>query len=198
MPMARSATAAPSGIAPDDGRARALVRGRAGAARPREARGAGASRRPPPRPPDCRARARPRDPQRPFPRPPRSRGCAASGSWAARRSGVPARDVLSVTISDAEASRAGPCPRTPRWTFCGPRWPGLDLGVRAARRRLLRERAATFDQSPRAPPPARHANALSQRRAGAGDVVRTGLPATLEGAVISGRMAARGRWLRSG
>lgn len=103
------------------------------------------------------------------------------------------RDVLSVTVSAAEGA--------PVWSL--PRDQALDLlwsevarglGLRAVRpiaRRLLRERAATFDQSPagaalRPTTRTRLGNVML-----AGDFVQTGLPATLEGALISGHMAAQ-------
>jgi hypothetical protein len=108
--------------------------------------------------------------------------------WVFRRG-----DVLSVTISDAEASRAWSLPKDAALDLL---WDevsrALDLrGVQPLARRLLRERAATFDQSPegarlRLPTRTALSNVVL-----AGDAVRTGLPATLEGAVISGRRAAR-------
>ena len=100
-------------------------------------------------------------------------------------------DVLSVTVSAAGAS---PLHRMPReaalsvlWADCAHAL-GLRGGPRAAR--LLRERAATFDQSPagaarRAPTRTPWDNLVL-----AGDHVETGLPATLEGAILSGRAAA--------
>lgn len=108
--------------------------------------------------------------------------------WVFRR-----EDVLSVTVSDAEASRVWGMGREEAldllWSEVAS---ALDLGAtRPLARRLLRERAATFDQSPDG----------AARRPGtrtglanlllAGDFTDTGLPATLEGAVISGRRAAR-------
>jgi squalene-associated FAD-dependent desaturase len=102
-------------------------------------------------------------------------------------------DVLSVTISAAERGRAWDMERDAAlellWSEVAR---ALDLrGERPLASRLLRERGATFDQSPagdRARPATRTplANVVL-----AGDHVRTGLPATLEGAVLSGRAAAR-------
>lgn len=112
----------------------------------------------------------------------------AQAQWVFRRG-----DVLSVTISDAEASRVWGMPKDAAldllWSEVAQ---ALELGgVQPLGRRLLRERGATFDQSPEGAmlrPAARTplANVVL-----AGDFVRTGLPATLEGAVISGRRAAK-------
>lgn len=108
--------------------------------------------------------------------------------WVFRRG-----DVLSITISAAERSRAWDMERDAAldllWSEVAR---ALDLGdERPLASRLLRERAATFDQSPEgdeARPATRTALANVVL---AGDHVRTGLPATLEGAVLSGRAAAR-------
>jgi squalene-associated FAD-dependent desaturase len=112
----------------------------------------------------------------------------AEAQWLFRRG-----DVLSVTISAAERSSAWDMERNAALALL---WSevarALDLGgERPIASRLLRERGATFDQSPAgsAARPAtrtRLANVVL-----AGDHVRTGLPATLEGAVLSGRAAAR-------
>ncbi|MBP1804897.1 hydroxysqualene dehydroxylase HpnE [Rubellimicrobium aerolatum] len=112
----------------------------------------------------------------------------AQAQWLFRRG-----DVLSVTVSAAEATRVWSMPRDESLALL---WSevarALDLGAAQPQaQRLLRERAATFDQSPqgaalRPPTRTRWRNLVL-----AGDHVRTGLPATLEGAVLSGRRAAR-------
>lgn len=108
--------------------------------------------------------------------------------WVFRRG-----DVLSVTISAAERSRAWDMERDDAldllWSEVAR---ALDLGgERPLAARLLRERGATFDQSPEGDA-ARPATRTSLANVVlAGDHVRTGLPATLEGAVLSGRAAAR-------
>jgi hydroxysqualene dehydroxylase len=100
-------------------------------------------------------------------------------------------DVLSVTVSAAE--------RTPVWGM--EREAALDrlwaevasaLGLHAAplARRLLRERAATFDQSAGGAALRPGFRTALANVVLAGDHVATGLPATLEGAVLSGRRAA--------
>lgn len=100
-------------------------------------------------------------------------------------------DVLSVTVSDADALAALPSESVAErlWRDCA-----AALGLESAMPpvRVVKEKRATFDQSP--------ANAA--RRPGtrfgaadnlflAGDWTDTGLPATLEGAVRSGDRAAR-------
>ena len=106
-------------------------------------------------------------------------------------------DVVSVTVSAAELSPVG---SEGREAALARLWSEVARAVAAhggrvpaamPAARLLRERAATFDQSP----------AGTARRAGtrtdrpnlflAGDHTATGLPATLEGAVLSGERAAR-------
>jgi squalene-associated FAD-dependent desaturase len=107
--------------------------------------------------------------------------------WVFRRA-----DVLSVTISDAEASRAWTLPREEAldllWSEVAQ---ALDLRAQPEARRLLRERAATFDQSPEGAALRPATRTPFRNVVLAGDHVRTGLPATLEGAVLSGRMAAK-------
>jgi hypothetical protein len=112
----------------------------------------------------------------------------AQAQWVFRRG-----DVLSVTISDAEASRAWGMPKDEAldllWSEVAR---ALDLGgVVPLARRLLRERGATFDQSPEGAALRPGTRTALGNVVLAGDFVRTGLPATLEGAVISGRRAAR-------
>nr|WP_256439927.1 hydroxysqualene dehydroxylase HpnE [Rubellimicrobium arenae] len=112
---------------------------------------------------------------------------SSNAQWVFRRG-----DVLSVTVSAAEHSPVWAMGRDDAldllWSEV---WQALRLGVPVPlARRLLRERAATFDQSP-AGAALRPGIATGLRNLVlAGDHVRTGLPATLEGAVISGRRAA--------
>jgi squalene-associated FAD-dependent desaturase len=112
----------------------------------------------------------------------------AQAQWVFRRG-----DVLSVTISDAERSTLWPLPRDRAldllWSEVAR---ALDLGdARPQARRLLRERAATFDQSPDGAARRPATRTALRNLALAGDFVDTGLPATLEGAVLSGQRAAR-------
>ena len=105
-------------------------------------------------------------------------------------------DVVSVTVSAAERS---PLEGLDRDAALARLWSDVAAAVRAhggtvpdamPAARLIRERAATFDQTP----------AGSARRHGhrtrwanlflAGDHTDTGLPATLEGAILSGERAA--------
>jgi hypothetical protein len=112
----------------------------------------------------------------------------AHAQWVFRRG-----DVLSVTISAAEGSPVWAMPRDGALTLL---WSevarALDLGAAVPlAQRLLRERAATFDQSPEGAA-LRPATRTGLRNVVlAGDHVRTGLPATLEGAVVSGHRAAK-------
>lgn len=102
-------------------------------------------------------------------------------------------DVLSVTVSAADAFPIWSMPKEDAtallWSdvcrSCAlPQTPPLAA-------RLLRERAATFDQSP-AGAARRPAARFGPRNVFlAGDHVATGLPATLEGAIRSGENAAR-------
>ncbi len=115
-----------------------------------------------------------------------------AAQWLFRRG-----DVVSATVSAADAS---PLVGLGRDAALKRLWDEVAAAVAAhcgvvpeglPRSRLLRERAATFDQSPegvarRHPTATRWRNLLL-----AGDHVATGLPATLEGAVISGERAAR-------
>lgn len=105
-------------------------------------------------------------------------------------------DVASVTVSAAEASPVGQLDRAGALSLL---WADVSAAIRAhggavpavmPPARLLRERAATFDQSPagaaaRHGPRTRWPNLFL-----AGDHIATGLPATLEGAVRSGLQAA--------
>ncbi len=112
----------------------------------------------------------------------------AQAQWVFRRG-----DVLSVTISDAEASRVWGMPKDAAldllWSEVAR---ALDLGdVQPLACRLLRERGATFDQSPEGAALRPGTRTPLANVVLAGDFVRTGLPATLEGAVLSGRRAAK-------
>ncbi|SPJ25290.1 hydroxysqualene dehydroxylase HpnE [Palleronia abyssalis] len=105
-------------------------------------------------------------------------------------------DVVSVTVSAEEASSLSSLPRYEALSLL---WADVARAIASyggtvppamPASRLLREKAATFDQSPAGAalrPPSRTAwpNLFL-----AGDFVRTGLPATLEGAVQSGLRAA--------
>lgn len=115
-----------------------------------------------------------------------------AAQWLFRRG-----DVVSVTVSAAEHS---PLAGLGRAAAMDVLWSEVAQAVRAhggrappemPAARYLRERAATFDQSP-----AGAASRVGTRTRWrnlflAGDHVATGLPATLEGAVLSGERAAR-------
>ena len=112
---------------------------------------------------------------------------SSEAQWVFRRG-----DVLSVTVSSAEDSPVWSMPKEAAldhlWSEVAR---ALKLGdARPLASRLLRERGATFDQSPegaglRPPVQTPLSNVVL-----AGDHVRTGLPATLEGAIRSGHAAA--------
>lgn len=112
---------------------------------------------------------------------------SAHTQWIFRRG-----DVLSVTISAADASPLMTAPReaalTTLWHEVRAALAMPDAPLAA---RLLKEKRATFDQSPegaarRLPMRLGLDNVLL-----AGDHVATGLPATIEGAIRSGDRAAR-------
>lgn len=108
--------------------------------------------------------------------------------WVFRRG-----DVLSVTISAAEGSPVWARPKDQAldllWSEVAR---ALGLGrLKPLASRLLRERSATFDQSPAGAALRPATKTTLSNVVLAGDFVQTGLPATLEGAVISGRCAAR-------
>ena len=101
-------------------------------------------------------------------------------------------DVASVTISGAQDSEMAALPHD---EVAGVLWGevrrALDLGPAAPlASRVVKEKRATFDQSPggvaRRLPVRTHLGNVAL----AGDHVRTGLPATIEGALRSGEMAA--------
>ena len=111
---------------------------------------------------------------------------SAHAQWVFRRG-----DILSVTVSGAEGS---PLMTLPHDDALATLWAetraALGLVAEPLGSRLLKEKRATFDQSPegvarRLPMRTRYRNLLL-----AGDHVRTGLPATLEGAVHSGDRSA--------
>ena len=114
-----------------------------------------------------------------------------AAQWVFRRG-----DVVSVTVSAAERSPIGGLDRDASLARL---WSEMRAVVRIAGgtapeamppARFLRERAATFDQTPagvaRRPP----TRSPIRNVVLAGDHVATGLPATLEGAVLSGERAA--------
>jgi hypothetical protein len=117
----------------------------------------------------------------------------ADVQWVFRRG-----DVLSVTVSAAEATAAWALPKDEALSRL---WAetALAAGLGDAAplaRRLVRERAATFDQSPAGAALRPGLRTGLANVALAGDHVRTGLPASLEGAVRSGYAAAA--WARAG
>lgn len=101
-------------------------------------------------------------------------------------------DIVSVTVSAADALALEPAETIARKT-----WNDVATALGLERQplptyRVLKERRATFAQTPeevRRRPTMREAFANVFL---AGDWVHTGLPATIEGAVRSGQMAARG------
>lgn len=100
-------------------------------------------------------------------------------------------DVVSLTISAAD--RLGVMDRAPDelipalWDETA-RALGLTTGYRAAR--INKERRATFDQSPAGAARRPDARTALANLVLAGDATRTGLPATIEGAIRSGETAA--------
>ena len=116
----------------------------------------------------------------------------AEAQWLFRRG-----DVVSVTVSAAERSGLEAMDRDGALALL---WSDVAAAVRAhggaapdamPAARLIRERAATFDQTP-AGSARRHATRTRWPNLHlAGDHTDTGLPATLEGAVLSGERAAR-------
>lgn len=106
-------------------------------------------------------------------------------------------DVVSATVSASEASSLHSLPRDAvlgrlwRDVRAAARHCGTTLPAALPAARLLRERAATFDQSPRGAALRRGPRSLWPNLFLAGDHIATGLPATLEGAVRSGLAAAR-------
>ncbi|MEL6378692.1 MAG: hydroxysqualene dehydroxylase HpnE [Pseudomonadota bacterium] len=101
-------------------------------------------------------------------------------------------DIISLTVS---ASHAIGMDEVPNHEVADRLWAetcqALKLGDMAYEKvRVIREKRATFDQSPagvakRLPARTRHANLWL-----AGDHTQTGLPATIEGAILSGNKAA--------
>lgn len=102
-------------------------------------------------------------------------------------------DVVSVTISasgeagldEHEASTLAPM----IWDETR-RALGLDAGTRYLAHRINKERRATFDQSPQGLAKRLDARTPLTNLFLAGDATRTGLPATIEGAIRSGERAA--------
>ena len=106
-------------------------------------------------------------------------------------------DVVSVTVSAAERS---PLEGLGREAALALLWADVAASLRAhgsappaemPPARFLRERGATFDQSPAGAAARAPARTARPNLFLAGDHVATGLPATLEGAVLSGERAAR-------
>ncbi len=106
-------------------------------------------------------------------------------------------DVISATVSAAEAS---PLAAMSRDEALAAIWADISASVAAhggevpdhmPPARLVRERGATFDQSPNGVSRRPRARTPWRNLVLAGDYVQTGLPATLEGAVRSGIAAAR-------
>ncbi len=115
-----------------------------------------------------------------------------AAQWIFRRG-----DVVSVTVSAMEAS---PIAGLDREAALAALWADVAQAVRAhggavpdhmPPARFLRERAATFDQSPDGVALRPGTRTRWRNLVLAGDHVATGLPATLEGAVLSGERAAR-------
>lgn len=115
-----------------------------------------------------------------------------AAQWIFRRG-----DVVSVTVSAADTSPVAGLESGP---LLARLWADVTQALSAhgrqipadmPRARLLRERSATFSQTP-AEVSRRHPTATRWRNVMlAGDHVETGLPSTLEGAVISGERAAQ-------
>lgn len=102
-------------------------------------------------------------------------------------------DVVSLTVSAADETDM---PGGDRDALLDLLWTdarkALDLGsANYAKGRILVERRATFDQSPSGVAKRPGASTGLQNLFLAGDAVRTGLPATIEGAIRSGEIAAR-------
>jgi hypothetical protein len=101
-------------------------------------------------------------------------------------------DVVSLTVSAAD--RLGLMERAPDelipvlWAEARR---ALGLGAHYRRARINKERRATFDQSPSGISKRPDARAPLANLVLAGDATRTGLPATIEGAIRSGETAAR-------
>ena len=104
----------------------------------------------------------------------------------------PRGDIASVTVSAADALAAEPAGEIARRTWRDvARALDLDAGAPPPPSRVVKERRATFAQTPeeaRRRPGARTALANLFL---AGDWIDTGLPATIEGAIRSGEAAAR-------
>jgi len=111
--------------------------------------------------------------------------CGATAQWLFQRG-----DVVSVTVSDANALLSLDQEELARTLWLDVRR-ALDLGDAVLPpHRIVREKRATFDQTPdnealRPETRTRFANLFL-----AGDWTATGLPATIEGAIRSGRRAA--------
>jgi hydroxysqualene dehydroxylase len=100
-------------------------------------------------------------------------------------------DVVSVTVSAAHALAERAARRSPRSS--GPRSPAPSSSTWRRCRRCASSRSAAPPSSPRPPrsPAARGRRPHLRNLVLAGDYTDTGLPATIEGAIRSGRTAAR-------
>ncbi len=106
----------------------------------------------------------------------------------------PHGDVISLTVSAAEAVEGA---QRPQDELTGMLWAetkaalGLPAQAPYKAARLIREKRATFTQTPEAVKRRPKATTPVKNLFLAGDCVDTGLPATIEGAVRSGETAAR-------
>lgn len=101
-------------------------------------------------------------------------------------------DVVSLTVSAAD--RLGLMERAPDElipALWGEARRALGLGAHYRAARINKERRATFDQSPSGISKRPDARGPLANLVLAGDATRTGLPATIEGAIRSGETAAR-------
>ncbi|HKK31351.1 MAG TPA: hydroxysqualene dehydroxylase HpnE [Alphaproteobacteria bacterium] len=111
----------------------------------------------------------------------------ATAHWAFVR-----EDVISVTISAADRLGLADCPED---SLLAALWPEMQAafgleGQQYMAARLIRERRATFDQSPTALALRPEAKTELANVYLAGDATGTGIPATIEGAIRSGFRAA--------
>ena len=111
--------------------------------------------------------------------------CGGMAQWIFQRG-----DVLSVTVSDADALLSLGQEELARALWCDVAQ-ALDLGATSLpAHRIVREKRATFDQTPANEALRPDACTPLANLFLAGDWTATGLPATIEGAIRSGRRAA--------